>query len=347
MSAWATLPDGSTRALIRIPQWDFAWQDAYRYAAPFWLPAGTTIFTQFDFDNSAANPSNPVVPPVRALWGFRSSDEMADTWIQVLARTETDRQRLVAAFRLKADREDIAGYETRIRMDPGYAALHNDVAVLYLETGQAAAAAAHFQEVARLQPQSAVARFNVGTALEAGGHPDDAAAWYRQAIDLDGSYAPAHVNLGTLLLKAGRVADARAEYEAALRADASNADAHNDLGKILSVSAGDEAAALAHLNEALRLRPAFPEAHLNIAEVLMSRGEARTAIEHYREALRLRPEWIPCMERLALALSHTAAQEGGSSAEAIAMATRAVELTGRRDADALNTLATVKAQAPR
>jgi hypothetical protein len=68
MAAWATLPGGARRPLIRIQNWDFNWQDQYRYAQPFWLPAGTTLEMEYLFDNSEANPHNPVRPPARVSW---------------------------------------------------------------------------------------------------------------------------------------------------------------------------------------------------------------------------------------------------------------------------------------
>ena len=52
MSAWATLPGGARRPLIRIQNWDFNWQDQSRYAAPFWLPAGSTL----EMDTSSTTP---------------------------------------------------------------------------------------------------------------------------------------------------------------------------------------------------------------------------------------------------------------------------------------------------
>src|SRR5712692_7643557 len=63
MDASATLPDGSARPLISIPDWDFRWQDVYRYAKPFVLPAGTVLSMRFTYDNSADNPRNPSRPP--------------------------------------------------------------------------------------------------------------------------------------------------------------------------------------------------------------------------------------------------------------------------------------------
>ena len=40
---WAELPDGSRQTLIRIPDWDFNWQDQYRYVEPIRLPAGSRV----------------------------------------------------------------------------------------------------------------------------------------------------------------------------------------------------------------------------------------------------------------------------------------------------------------
>ena len=59
MRGTATLPDGSERPLIWIRQWDFRWQDRYRYRSPLFLPQGTRLSMRFTYDNSAANPNNP------------------------------------------------------------------------------------------------------------------------------------------------------------------------------------------------------------------------------------------------------------------------------------------------
>ena len=39
----ATLPDGSTKPLIYIKDWDFHWQHVYRYVTPLLLPKGSTL----------------------------------------------------------------------------------------------------------------------------------------------------------------------------------------------------------------------------------------------------------------------------------------------------------------
>ena len=104
MKAFATLPDGSTRPLIWIPDWDFNWQDTYVYKEPFTLPKGTRIDVTLIYDNSDENPRNPVSPPRRALWGEQSFDEMGTVGFsfEVLNKADVPVFREELAARTKA-----------------------------------------------------------------------------------------------------------------------------------------------------------------------------------------------------------------------------------------------------
>ncbi len=73
----AELPDGKTKRLLKISDWDFNWQDTYLYAKPFELPKGTKIVAEFTWDNSKDNPRNPHSPPKRIKLGEGSLDEMS------------------------------------------------------------------------------------------------------------------------------------------------------------------------------------------------------------------------------------------------------------------------------
>ena len=277
VSAAAVLSDGTRRPLILIRNWDFNWQDQYRYLTPFWLPAGTTLEMEYTFDNSEANPRNPIRPPGRVSWGWRSSDEMADMWIQVMTRTESDRVQLIRDVRRKMAAEDAVGCETLIARQPEHADLRNDAANLYVELGQPADALRHFQAVARLRPQSAPAHYNVGVALEATGKPGEAARQYQTALQIDPTYSHAHNNLGSLLLSGGRLDEARHEFERAVESSTDNAEAHNNLGAVL-LALGDAAASLPHLQRAVVLRSTYPEAHFNLARVYAATHRWEAAI---------------------------------------------------------------------
>jgi tetratricopeptide (TPR) repeat protein len=295
--AWADLPDGTRRWLIRVARWDFNWQDQYRYSAPFWLPAGTTIRSELVFDNSSGNPRNPNRPPVRVSWGWRSSDEMGDVWVQVMTRTEADRARLSRDIRRKMAAEDAIGCEVLIAREPNHADLRNDAALLYMELGQPERAAAHFNVVTRLRPQSAVARYNVGVALEAAGRSADAAREYEAALRLDPAYSLAHNNLGNVRLAEGRISDARRHYQRAVESGPDNAEAHNNLGGVL-VSVGEIDAAVGHLQSALRLRPAYAEAHFNLARAHAAASRFDEAIREAMEAERLAESKPQLIERI-------------------------------------------------
>ena len=91
MKLWATLPDGDTRRLLWIDDWDFSWQGVYHFAEPVALPKGTTLHVAATYDNSAGNPVNPNHPPVRVRYGTAATDEMLGCHLQVLSdRPEDD-----------------------------------------------------------------------------------------------------------------------------------------------------------------------------------------------------------------------------------------------------------------
>jgi len=98
MYGYAVLPDGTRRTLIRIPEWDFDWQQLYTYAEPVRLPAGTRMEMEFTYDNSAENPRNPYHPPRRIVWGPASTDEMAGLHIEVSPVDPEDTEELSQAL---------------------------------------------------------------------------------------------------------------------------------------------------------------------------------------------------------------------------------------------------------
>ncbi len=112
LEAWASPPTGRRRALIRISDWNFNWQDAYRFARPVRLPAGSVLTMHYTYDNSARNPRNPFDPPRRIVYGLSSTDEMAELILQVLPADPADYDALRAdldRFGYQADRRQRAG----------------------------------------------------------------------------------------------------------------------------------------------------------------------------------------------------------------------------------------------
>jgi len=112
MRATATLPDGSTRPLVEVPNWNYNWQDEYYFEHPFKLPAGSRLDVEAVFDNSADNPANPSSPPIRVTWGDGTLNEMCFCFFLISAE-RTDELMEVVLDNLAHDQK-----QPRQRVDP-------------------------------------------------------------------------------------------------------------------------------------------------------------------------------------------------------------------------------------
>ena len=284
MEATADLPDGTRRWLIEIDDWDFRWQDVYRYAAPLVLPKGTTLSMRYTYDNSAGNLRNPHRPPTRVVWGQNTTDEMGDFWVQVIPRVPDDEPVLKADFRRKAHAEDLAAYTKLLRGDPANPLRHDAVAMLYLDDGRLDEAIAEYRASLRLNDESAPTHYNLGYALSAKGRRDEAVAEFEAALRIDPDYGLAHNNLAALLQLAGRTDAALEHYERALALQPDNLEARNNLGQ-LRLNRGEVARAAAQFSDALALRSDSLQALVGLAWIRATAADP--ALRDAAEAIRL------------------------------------------------------------
>jgi tetratricopeptide (TPR) repeat protein len=209
------------------------------------------------------------MPPVRVTYGQQTSDEMAELWFQVVPRDAADRGVLTRSLYAKVLPEEIKGRQMMVAKDPGNIALHDDLALMYIEAGRTASAIEEFKTSLKLRPDSAAARFNVGAALLAAGDRRSARPYFEQTLAADPNHAVAHSNLGALLQADGDLSGAMSHYRRAL--DLAPADAEIQLtAGVGYATTGDLAAALTHLREAIRLRPDWPNAQAALASVIVS-----------------------------------------------------------------------------
>ena len=230
--ATADLPDGTRRWLLRIDDWDFNWQDVYRFAEPVALPKGTTIRMLYSYDNSDANPRNPDRPPRRVIFGQNSTDEMGDLWLQVVTATDADRVVLFNDMRPKTLVEDADGYAMLVAANPDNAGYHNDLAFVSALLGRLDAAIEHYGAAARLKPDWAAAQYNVATLLATRGRLEEAAEYFRKAVALRPNHAETHNNLGAVLQALGHSDEALEHFRRAVALDPSNAQAKANLDKL-------------------------------------------------------------------------------------------------------------------
>jgi Flp pilus assembly protein TadD len=293
----AALPDGTSRSLIWIRNWDFDRQDFYRYAAPVPLPAGTTVSMKYTYDNTGAHQRKHGQPPRRVVYGPRSSDEMADLWLQVLPRRPQDLDALARDFLRRSIDAGIRSAAKMVREDPASAPLQNLLGSRYLAAGRAEDAIAEFLAAVRRDPHYAEAQNNLGAALTAAGRAGEALPHLRAATVLRPDDDRVHFNMANALNETGRHAEAVREFTRSLAINPDSAEAHNNLAVLLG-SQGRYDEAIDHLRRALALRERYPEAHHNLALALAANGNLDEALSHARRAVALRPNYPEAVESL-------------------------------------------------
>jgi Tfp pilus assembly protein PilF len=263
MDGSARLPDGTEKRLLRINDWDFKWQDVYRYAKPVALPRGAVITMRYTYDNSAGNVRNPSRPPRRVVAGLRSSDEMAHLQLQVMPRTDRDLAALKEAF-----------YRHELANNPENAWVHYELGNLARDRDQPLEAIRSYRAALQLDARHAPSLNNLGTVLEGRGQVQEAIGLYREALRVESDFADAHFNLGNALLAARRLEEAVAEYHAALRLEPALADAHNNLGAALGQQ-GKLDEAIVEFKRALEIDPGHERARENLGLALKETGKTQ------------------------------------------------------------------------
>jgi Flp pilus assembly protein TadD len=299
VEAWATLPDGTRRWLIKISDWDINWQGVYTYREPILLPKGTEVAMRITYDNSDSNPRNPNQPPKRVRTGPRSEDEMGHVWLQVLPRKGAEEDPRLALQEALMRR--------RLEKYPSDFAAHCNLGALMATRGQYQDAMKHFEQALQVAPASATARNGLGAAFLALGRTDDAIRELRETLRVDPAHLNAHLNLARALMAKGKLSDAAAELDTFLKRKPGDADAQAGLGALYIMQRRYEEA-LPHLEEAVRLKPGDADIRTNLGGLLAMRGDLPGAIQAFKEALKLNPAHELARASLARAQAELAKQ---------------------------------------
>jgi tetratricopeptide (TPR) repeat protein len=343
--AWATLPDGMTEPLIHIGDWDFHWQDIYTYSRPVALPKGTRVEMRYTYDNSSANRRNPNRPPRRVTFGQTSASEMGSLWLQVVPRNPTDLAVLERDFAPKILRDDIAGNEKWLEVEPQNAGLRAELAACYLEANRFDDALVQLKEAARLDP-SAGRHYDVARVLLLQQKYDDAEPLFRQAVALRPDFAEALYGLAVVMHGQNRIEDAIELYQRVLIRDASNVAGHYNLGRAFAAR-GQNERAIHSFEKAIALAPEDADARQGLARTLVMVNQLSEAVYQYRRTLEIDPDRIGALLDLAWIIATAPDLELRVPAEGVRLAERAVAITNRQNATALDTLAAAYARADR
>lgn len=322
MKGYAVLPDGSTKWVIRIKDYDFNWQDDFKLRAPLLLPKGTKLFMEYTYDNSANNVRNPNQPPKRVVYGPQTTDEMGDLWIQVVPVNDHDLTILQQHFAVKESSAQIARLEKKLREETGQPSPDTVMALQYhyQATGRINQAIALLEALLEKQPKHSDAHNQIGLALQKKGELDAAISHYRQGLQSNPQHAEAHNNLGTALGSQGRIEESIRHYREAIALKPTNARTQYNLALAL-VSQKEFDEAIDHFRKVLEYKTDYAPVHNGLGYALWTQGQVDEAINHYREALRIQPDYLDAHYNLALAL-----KSQGALDESITQYQRVIEL---------------------
>jgi len=92
--AYAVTPSGDTINLVHIPNWDFRWQELYKFKKLIRIPKGSVVNMDCTYDNTADNPFNPNSPPrgIFSLGDMSSTNEMMTLLLIYVAYQDGDEQ---------------------------------------------------------------------------------------------------------------------------------------------------------------------------------------------------------------------------------------------------------------
>src|SRR5438876_967227 len=174
-------------------------------------------------------------------------------------------------------------------INPDSADAHNNWGTALAQQGKLVEAIEHYQRALQMRPDYADAHTNLGNALAQQGKLSEAVEHYGQALKIKPDFGKAVSNLGSALARQGKLIEASDQFRRALEIMPDNADVHYNLGMALARQ-GKPAEASEHFQAAVRINPNDADAHYNWGNALARQRKPAEAIAHYQQALRIKPD---------------------------------------------------------
>ncbi len=240
--------------------------------------------------------------------------------------------------------------ETALQLKPGDQGMEANLARAYVKVGDSGRAVQHFSAAYQASQQTGAQPVDAdfcqayGRALAATGSLDQAILMYQAAADrglatpelfdaigslyahsanwaeaepqflralaIDSAYLPARIHLGIVQREQRDLEGALDSLKAAVNEAATSAFAQSEYGRTLE-AAGQDDAAVSHLQEAVKLDPNLPGGQDELAKTFQRLGRQQEAIPWFQQALQRDPHNVSTMINLGLALTFTGKAKDG------------------------------------
>lgn len=190
----------------------------------------------------------------------------------------------------------VAEYSEAIRLDPDSARAFNNRGFARYKLGEHAEAVEDFGEALRLRPKYVQALNNRGNAHLALRRFDAAVTDFTAALEVNPLEAAALLGRGSAYRSLNQYRKAAADYSALIEQVENNRSTKGLLFLLneragLEMATGDYDAAVADLDRAIRLDPAYKYSHANRGKCWCEKGEYDRAVADLTEAIRLDPKY--------------------------------------------------------
>src|SRR6266851_3467529 len=178
----------------------------------------------------------------------------------------------------QADRLNCAvpAFHTALKLEPHNWEVHYNLALALVKTGDRIGAKRELQAAIQQKPDSVSSHFALGSLLQSDNNLDQAAEEFKAALKIDPQLVHASLKLSQVLAYAesGDLTKGLDILNSLVAKQPNSSDAHFSLGLLYGKSGqpGDQEAALAQYEEALRLDPGMDPSRLAMATLLRSRG---------------------------------------------------------------------------
>jgi len=210
----------------------------------------------------------------------------------------------IAALRAGKLPDGIRLLKEALAAAPSSGDIHNDLATAYWQTGQFAAADAHYASAVRLSPKNAHALNHYGAFLTQGGRLEDAEKFLKRAEKLLPDNADVANNMGLLYYRRRDYAEAEKFLRRAVKLNPQASMAYSNLGDVLRDTDRADAAFSAY-KESVRTNPMNADGWRGAGQAAFRLKREDDAINAFRKSLQLRPDVEKTWQYLLSALEHT------------------------------------------
>ncbi|MBV9504325.1 MAG: tetratricopeptide repeat protein, partial [Acidobacteriia bacterium] len=284
------LKEGTARLAAAIDRYKPERMEYYLQLADAWESSDQPGKALSLYDYAVHRKPDSFVALRKLGFGLRSAGQFgraADTLKQALARAPQDASTWhelgLTYLNLGLKSDAAASFQKAIEFDPDMAEAYNSLGGMRLESRDPQAAEAPFREAIRLQPDYAEAHSNLGNLLSSVGRFDESKYHFELATRLKPDYSAARFNYAIALARVKRFGEAQHQVETLLQSSPSNVEALDLLGSLL-VATGEIRAAVDRYQAAIRIRPDFARAQLDLGAALADLRDVAGALPHIRAA---------------------------------------------------------------